>query len=187
MARPRIVLACLAVGLAAAVAGATTLERMDLEQLTSAARVVARVRCLENESRWEGSEIWTFTRFEVLETLKGSAPRTITVRLLGGRVGHWVASVDGVPRFRPGEELYLFLEPTRAGDLSVTSWAQGTFRIQRDRTNGEERVTQDTRGVTVFDPETRRFRAGGVRQVPLEQFRERVREAVERQARARTP
>ena len=68
----------------AAAVQATTLVRMDLDQLTATASTIARVRCLGNEVRVEDGEIWTFTRFEVQETLKGTAPREITVRLLGG-------------------------------------------------------------------------------------------------------
>lgn len=170
--------------LACAAAQATTMLRMDLEQLTAAAGAVARVHCIESESRVEGGEIWTFTRFDVLETLKGSLPPQVTVRLIGGRAGSVVSIVDGVPRFRPGEEAFLFLERTRAGDWSVTSWAQGTFRVRRgdDRT---ERVTQDTSGLSIFDPATRQFRPGGVRNLPVEEFRQRVREAVEREGRGR--
>ena len=180
MMRRRALLVPAVLLLVSASAWATAILQMDLDELTAAANVVARVRCLENETRIEGGEIWTFTRFEVLETLKGSAPREITVRLIGGRFGEFVSTVDGVPRFRPGEEVFLFLELTRAGDLSVTSWVQGTFRVRRDATAGEV-VTQDTGGLTVFDPATRKFRPGSVRNLPLEEFRQRVRAAVERQ------
>lgn len=174
-------LAC--VLLAAAAAQATTLVRMDLNELASAASTIARVRCLGNEARVEGGEIWTFTRFEVQETLKGSAPREITVRLLGGRINGLASTVDGVPRFREGEEAFLFLQPTRSGDLSVTSWVQGTFRIERDHMK-QELVTQDTSGLSVFDPATRQFRAGGIRRLPIEEFRQQVRAAVEKQRRS---
>jgi hypothetical protein len=166
------------------VAQATTLVRMDLDELAASASTIARVRCLGNEVRVEAGEIWTFTRFEVQETLKGNAPREVTVRLIGGRISGFVSTVDGVPRFREGEEAFLFLEPTRAGELSVTSWVQGTFRIERDSMK-QERVTQDTSGLSVFDPATRQFRAGGIRRLPVEEFRQRVRAAVEKQRRNR--
>ena len=166
-------------------AQATTLVRMDLQELAAAASLVARVRCVSSESRWDGEEIWTFTTFDVLETLKGSAPEQITVRLIGGRVGHLISTVDGVPRFRPGEEAVLFLEPTRAGELSVTGWVQGTFRIQRDLHTGRESVTQDTSGLAVFDPATRQFRPGGVRNLPLEEFKQRVAAALAQQGNGR--
>jgi hypothetical protein len=161
---------------AALVAPATTLVQMDLEQLTRAADVVARVRVLSSESRWEGGEIWTFTRVEVGETLKGGAPREIVIRLIGGEVGGLASIVEGVPRFRAGEEAYLFLEPTRPGEMTVTSWVQGTFRVVRDA-EGREAVTQDTGGMLMYDGANGRFRPGGVRQMPLEEFRQRVRAA----------
>ena len=180
-------LAVFAFALGVTALGATTLARMNLDELVGAAEVVARVRCLENESRWENGEIWTFTSFEVVETLKGVAPRLVTVRLLGGRVGHVISAVEGVPRFQPGEEAVLFLERLREGDFSVTSWVQGTFRIRFDAQTGQESVTQDSSGFGVFDPATRRFRPSGVRKMRLEVLKQRVAEALERQLHPRQP
>ena len=187
MTRRRLLSSVLVIPLAALAAGATTLARMSLDELVGTAGVVARVHCLGNESRWEGGEIWTLTSFEVLETLKGVAPRLITVRLLGGQAGQLISTVDGAPRFRPGEEAVLFLERTRAGDFSVTSWVQGTFRIRRDEHTGQESITQDSSAWGVFDPATRKFRAAGIRKLPLEVFKQRVTEALERQRNGRQP
>lgn len=171
----------------APLARATTLQRMTLEELAATAQYLVRVRCLATESRFEEGEIWTFTTFEVLETMKGNLSRRITVRLLGGRAGNLVSTVDGVPRFHPGEELFLFLEPAGPAAYSVTSWAQGTFRIRRDPATGAEFVTQDTSGLVMFDPATRRFHPGGVRNLPAEEFRQRVRTALERLQDRRQP
>jgi hypothetical protein len=165
-------------------AGATTLVHMSLEDMAAAASVVARVRCLGNDARWENGQIWTFTSFEVMETLKGSAPRLITVRLIGGQVAHLRMRVEAVPRFAPGEEAYLFLEPSPLGELTVTSWAQGTFRV-RQVSPKVEMVTQDTGGATIYDPQTKQFRAGGVRNMPVSEFRARLAEAIERAKAAR--
>jgi hypothetical protein len=172
---------------AAALAQATTLERLSLGELVAASNAVARVRCLGRESRWEGGEIWTFTSFEVFETMKGAVPRLITVRLPGGKVGHLVSKVDGVPRFQPGEEAFLFLERTRAGDFAVTTWVQGTFRIHRNAHTGRESVTQDSSAFAVFDPATRQFRPVGIRKLALETFRRHLAEAVERERNGRQP
>jgi hypothetical protein len=168
-------------------AQATTLQRMTLEELTATAPYVVRVRCLAAESRFEEGEIWTLTTFEVLETMKGAIPRRITVRLLGGRAGNLVSTVDGVPRFQPGEELFLFLEPASPSAYSVTSWAQGTFRIRRDPATGAEFVTQDTSGLAMFDPATKQFHPGGVRNLPVEEFRQRIRTALEKLRGRRQP
>lgn len=174
----------LAALLGAGLIQATTLERMSLEQLTAVAERVVRVRCVAVESRFEDGEIWTRAHFLVQETLKGVSTERVTVRLLGGRVGHLTSIVDGVPRFTPGEELFLFLEPGGEGVFAVTSWAQGTFRIRRGA-GGQEFVVQDTSGVVLQDPATGKTRPGGVRNLPVEEFRERVRAAAQALPRGR--
>lgn len=164
----------LAILLAPAAAPATTLLHMSLEQLSRAAAVIVRAHCLENFTAWEGGEIWTFTSFDVQEVWSGSAPNKITVRLLGGRVADVTSTVSGVPHFRPGEEVVLFLEPTPRGDFSIVSWQQGAFRIRRAPHLAEETVTQDTAAFATFDPTTRQFQAAGIRNLPLATFRAHV-------------
>jgi hypothetical protein len=153
---------------------ATTLKRMSVADLSRAAHVVIRARCVTNSTRWDAGEIWTFTTFDVEETWKGSAPAQITVRLLGGSAGNFTSTVSGVPRFSPGEEVILFLERTPAQDYSIVSWMQGTFRIAHNSTTGEESVTQDTAAFPVFDPASRNFEATGIRKMPVSAFRSLV-------------
>ncbi len=168
-----------------ATARGTTFARISVGQMTEAAPLVARVRCLGNTAKWEGGEIWTITSFAVLEVWKGSAPPQIAVRLIGGQVGHLISSVAGVPRFQPGEEAILFLIPIHEAEFTVTGWMQGTFRIRRDLRAGIEWVTQDTAGMAVFDPRTRQFESSGIRGLALERLRERV--AAEMNAAGRKP
>jgi hypothetical protein len=165
----------------AAVPG-TTLERMPLERMAGLARVIVRARCVSNSTAWDAGEIWTFTSFDVAEAWKGSAPERVTVRLLGGTVGPLTSRVSGVPRFRAGEEVILFLEPTARRDFTVVSWQQGTFRVGRDPRSGAEIVTQDTAAFETFDAQTRQFKASGIRNLPLEAFRAQVQAAVAGQA-----
>jgi len=157
---------------------ATTLERMSLEKLTQTAPIIVRAQCRENSAAWDAGEIWTSTSFEVEQVWKGSAPPHITVRLLGGRAGNLTSTVSGIPRFRPGEEVVLFLEPAFRRALSVVSWQQGAFRIRRDAFADRETVTQDTASFPTFDPVTRRFEPTGIRQMPLETFRVQVEAAL---------
>jgi len=174
---------CATISLAALVtiaSQATTLAQMDLAQLAHAAQVVARVRCVGSESHRDSGHIWTFTRFSVVEAMQGSPDATLLVRLPGGRDGHTIESVDGVPRFLPGEETILFLERTRTGEWSVTAWGEGTFRIWRDARTGLESVTQDSSRLPVFDRATRTFRAQGIVRMPMSDFRERLAAAIER-------
>jgi hypothetical protein len=159
---------------------ATTLARLSLDQLAAGSDAVARVRCAGAESRWENGSIWTVTAFDVVETEKGSLPPEITVRLPGGRVGHLTATVAGTPKFNPGDEAVVFLEGSGAGEFTVAGWVEGTFRIARDpRTRGET-VTQDSSAFAVFDTATRKFRAEGIRRMPMAEFRARIAAAIAR-------
>jgi hypothetical protein len=68
----------------------------------------SRLRCLSSESAWDGGEIWTETRFEVVERNKGLLGGIVTVRMMGGRAGNFYSRVDGVPVFRAGERCICF-------------------------------------------------------------------------------
>jgi hypothetical protein len=166
----------------AAVPGsATTLERMSVAKMTRAAELVVRAQCIGNSAAWDGGEIWTFTSFTVEDSWKGApsgAAQQLTVRLLGGSVGNLSSTVSGVPRFRPGEEVILFLQSTARGDYSIVSWVQGTFRIHRDARSGAELVVQDTAAFDTYDPATRQFDAEGIRNLPVGTLRLRVQSAL---------
>lgn len=156
------------------IAHATTLMHMSIAKMSQTAPVIVRARCLGNATSWDTGDIWTFTSFSVEETWKGTAPQEIIVRLLGGSVGSITSNVSGIPHFRPGEEVILFLEPTPRGDFSVVSWQQGTFRIHRDSVAGRETVTQDTASFATFDPATHQFQTAGARNLPLDALRAQV-------------
>jgi hypothetical protein len=168
--------------LTAIAANATTFGRLAFDELTQQATAVARLRCLGAESRWENGEIWTETRFEVLERNKGSLPGIVTVRMMGGRAGHFHSRVEGVPAFHAGEEVYLFLWARTGEPYRVLGWSQGTFRIVRDAQSGLEMVTQDSAAEPIFDPRTREFRKGGIRNLPVAIFQLKLRRALEREA-----
>ena len=159
---------------------ATTLARLSLGQLAAGSDAVARARCVRAESRWENGSIWTVATFDVVETVKGNLPGKITVRLPGGRVGHMTATVDGTPKFNPGDEAVVFLERSRAGGFTVAGWVEGTFRISHDPRTGSETVTQDSSAFALFDTATRAFRTEGIRRMPIEEFRARIAAAVAR-------
>ncbi len=157
---------------------ATTLVRLSLTQMSRASQEILRAQCLSNTTGWDEGEIWTFTTFRVEETWHGDATGQIVVRLLGGRTGQLTSIVEGVPRFRPGEEAVLFLQRTSRGDFSIVSWEQGTFRIRRDPASGEDTVTQDTALIEIFDSASRRFVVSGIRAMPIARFRAQIETAL---------
>ena len=166
-------------GLTAAFANATTLARLNFNDLAQQSSAVARLRCLGSEFHWDRGELWTETRFEVLERNKGLLSGIVTVRTIGGVSGHLHSQVDGVPIFRPGEEVYLFLWERPGEPFRVLGWAQGTFRVARNADSGVETVTQDSANAPIFDPRTRTFRHGGIRNIPVAIFQLKLRRALE--------
>ncbi len=105
------------------------------------------------ESRWENGSIWTMTTFDVVETMKGNLPAQIAVRLPGGRVGHLISTVDGTPKFSPGNETVVFLQQSPAGGFTVAGWVAGKFpnfarsaNRRRNRDAGFQRLRGFRRG-----------------------------------------
>src|SRR5258708_15830846 len=166
-------------GLTAAFANATTLARLNFNDLAQQSSAVARLRCLGSEFHWDRGELWTETRFEVLERNKGLLPGIVTVRTIGGVSGHLHSQVDVVPIFRAGEEVYLFLWERPGEPYRVFGWAQGTFLMSRTEQSGVETVTQDSALAPIFDPRTRTFRHGGIRKLPVAIFQLKLRKALE--------
>jgi hypothetical protein len=175
------------IALAAAVANSTTLARMSFDELAQKSSAVARLRCQSSKSYWDGGELWTDASFEVVERNKGLLGASVTVRMLGGRADGFTSRVDGVPAFRAGEEVYLFLWG-KAGELyRVLGWSQGTFRIIRDARTGTEKITQESSSAN-FDERTRQFHAdvqgGVIRGMAVRAFQEKLRQAIGRGAAA---
>jgi hypothetical protein len=166
--------------LVALTARASSIARMSVEQMTRSSSLIVHATCVSSATRWQDGEIWTVTLFSPDEVWKGSAPGAIEVRLLGGTAGNVTSTVEGVPHFRQGEEVVLFLEPTRYGDFSIVSWTQGTFRVSRNERTEQKFVTQDTAAYRT----TSNLLAGpmpsgiGVVRMPLETLRARVEGAV---------
>jgi len=153
---------------------ATTLARLDVGQMTAHAAGVIRARCVAVATRADARGVWTLSTFERHENWKGSLPPHIVVRLPGGAAGGRRETVEGVPRFAPGEEVVLFLEPLSTGEWTITGWALGSYRIRRDRPNGLERAVPDAGGMRVLDPKSGEFRTEPGGAISVAQLRAEV-------------
>lgn len=162
-------------------AESTTLAQLSLDQLVNSAHAVVRAKAISNERLWHDGEIWTVTTFLVIENWKGSSTPEIAVWMIGGQMGRIMSFVPGAPRFRPGEETVLFLEPTRTGEMSITAWGEGTFRVHFDARTGESFATQDTAIAPEYEPATHSFQHSGIRNWPLAVLKMRVLEATSAQ------
>ena len=121
-------------------ATATTIRRLDFEQLVAESELIVHARVVGSRSYIMPSRGWilTETRIEVLGTVKGSPARFISVTELGGEVGDTGMMVPGTARFKQGEEAVVFLKNV-AGMWRTSGLIQGKFPIVEQR--GEKMVT----------------------------------------------
>ncbi len=138
-------------------AWSTTVVPMSVERLTQASTNVVEARAVEAWSQWDSNRnlIHTYTRFQVMRSLKGSAPTEIVVKQLGGTAGGYTQVVAGVRGWTRGEDAVLFLHPSEANDgtFVVSGLMQGDFRAFHAAT-GEVRVSNGVPQVSTFNPAT---------------------------------
>lgn len=145
-----------------AVAGATTAYALDFEAMSSISEriVVARVSSVFTEAGITPRKIETVIQLEVKECLKGPCDPTLELRQLGGSYqfsdGTFTQKVAGLPSFRAGERVVLFLERTDTNRLVVTGLAQGKFTLVGLEDDGL--LVRDLRGLNLLPPTEKFFR-----------------------------
>ena len=128
-------LALFGTGLRVQEAHATLARGLTLEELVrqTAQGVVATP--LEAHCEWatfgRTEVIVTETRVRVEETLVGTAPSELLVRVLGGSIGDDGVRVDGQAELRLGKPAVLFLTPPAADRAFVVGAAQGHYPLRQ--------------------------------------------------------
>ena len=171
--------ACLVIAFASLIS-ATTVIPASVEKLTRDSSHVVEAVAAESWSRWNPQHnfIYTYTRFQVTASLKGTPPSNLIVKQLGGSAEGYTEKVAGVRGWGPGERAVLFLRPSIEGDGSfeVTGLMQGNFRVRTSST-GESLVSNGVQGVSSYQASSggvTTFRASGML---LQELESRVRQA----------
>lgn len=169
----------------ASVAAATTLLAQDVASLTRASSAVVRGTVTASKARWsgDGARIFTETTLQVAERWKGEAPASLVIEQPGGEVGEVGQLVHGVARFRPGEDVVVFLE-ARGPRYLVTGMLQGKFVVERSSDGKAAFARQELAGEALFlDPVTRQ----PVQPVPTVTLLDELRAQVLKAAGAQAP
>ena len=116
----------------ASAVSATAFQPTSDRQLTdrSDAVVVATVRDAVAHLRADGYVVTDY-RFEIEETLKGSAAGTITVSEIGGKTSQRFTFISDSAVYAPGERVLVFLKKRTDGTYFTTSMAMGKFSFTR--------------------------------------------------------
>lgn len=125
---------------------ATTVQKLSLQELTKKSDSIVMARVDDAVASWDAGhkEIYTYITLNVLQGVKGNkGATTITLRQLGGTVDNIASIVPGMPSFRKGEEVVVFLtQKDAAGYPWVMGLEQGKYSVSTGK-NGVKMVRND--------------------------------------------
>jgi hypothetical protein len=133
-------------------ASATTVLKMSLKDLATKSSAVVVAKVEDQVARYDtDKEIYTYVTLRVLDSVKGSKKDDlITIRQLGGQIDNIASVVPGMPTFKKGDEVVLFLsQKDKAGYPWVMGLQQGKYLIHEDE-NGTKRVRNELDGTTLM-------------------------------------
>jgi hypothetical protein len=134
--------------------GATTLERLSMDQMIAQSTYIVRARVQGGAGVLSNRTIYTKYSLQVTEQLKGSSAQTLQVLVPGGSANGLSQSVAGSPKLIPNSEMVLFLWQSPKGLIHVIGMQQGAFDIQKDAT-GTQFITRNAISeATILDKTT---------------------------------
>jgi hypothetical protein len=182
----RVLCGVMAVAIAASLAApasATTLKRMDVEDLVAANETVLVGQVLDARSYWNKDKTFILTdvRVSVNEVVKGNLQdQEITVTLMGGRVGDLTTLIIGGAELLPGKSYLLFLNeeslPGKARVQTVRDHCQGAFDLVIGKDGGLHAVSQANRHPLVPDALGYIDAPGGVQGTPFNAMIQSIRD-----------
>ena len=171
--RRPIVLALAALALlSASYAAATTVQKMSLRDLAKNSDAIVLARVEDETARYDANkEIYTYITVRVLDPVKGpKKDDVITIRQLGGTVDKIASIVPGMPTFKKGEEVVLFLTgKDGAGYPWVMGLQQGKYSVTADE-KGEKHVRNEIDGLVLVAPGGKASEAEAGKAQPLQAF-----------------
>jgi hypothetical protein len=134
--------AAAAVFLLPAPSQATTLLKMSIEEMSVEADAVITGEVTGVQSAWRSDQttIDTTTTVKVAECIAGPCTDEMKLMHRGGTVGDNTLYIPGMPQFKQGQNVLLFLRKDpegRQGVWAVFGMCQGMFVIEKDAKDGK--------------------------------------------------
>jgi hypothetical protein len=116
----------------AASLGATTLQKLGLDEMIHQSTGILRAKVTGSRAALvgSGSDIYTYYQLNVLESLKGETRPEIAVP--GGAAGGHRQVIAGAPELTTGREYVLFYWTSRSGLTQLLGLSQGLFSERAD-------------------------------------------------------
>ena len=131
----------------AQVAQATTLLRMDLDDLTAESHAIVYGKIVASRAEWNNnhSMINTYYTVEATQYLKGNLGASFELQEPGGERDGLMVRVPSVPVFAVGEEAVLFVWTDPKGRHQVIGFEQGALKVRANSETGEKTVDRAIR------------------------------------------
>jgi hypothetical protein len=139
----RSILACLTFIATPDNLSATTVLPLDLDSLVKQSWAIAQVTVgnLQSFSIGTPGPIATRVTFVIQKVYKGQVSGSVETDFLGGAIGTRGMSIQGMPQFKQGQRLILFLaNPTDKRVSGTIGLDEGVLRIVHDPQTGSDRV-----------------------------------------------
>src|SRR5438477_3029835 len=125
-------------------AGATTVVPPTFEEMADRADLVFVGKVIDSKAEWRvagtNQVIFTYVEFRTEEILKGTAAASVRLRFLGGTVGGTTLEVGGVPQFKAGDRVLLFVEGNGVQFCPLVGVYHGKFGVRRDAKSSRDIV-----------------------------------------------
>ncbi len=145
-------LVCLVLTLFASTGHATLIRILSFDDLTLASDLVIDGTVLKSEPHWTPDHQGVYTDIDVLvaDPVVGQATvgRVLTIRQAGGELDGMAFTFVGMPVFKPGERVLLFLQEIQ-GLRIVVGLKQGKLPITRDPKTGALTARRDLSDLAV--------------------------------------
>jgi hypothetical protein len=116
--------------------GFSSQQPITLQEKTANADLIVVGKVTDVQCRWDEPKtlIHTYVSVSIEEIVKGQSPNDkITITMPGGEVGNLIAAMPGMPSFRKGERVLLFLIRDRySDDLYLVHGVHGKDSIMPD-------------------------------------------------------
>jgi hypothetical protein len=100
---------------------------------------------------------------------------TVTLKMVGGKVGHEILDVPGLPTLSKGADYVLFLEK-RGSKYDIYGANQGCMKVVKDASNTQMVVPCENRYFNSIYIDQAGGETGSLKNVPLEKFVEKIKD-----------
>jgi hypothetical protein len=126
---------------------ATTLSRMNLDDLTAESPDIVYGKIIASRVEWDQGHttIQTVYTVQPYDYLKGQLGSTFELEEIGGELDGWRVYVPGVPVFSVGDEEVLFVWTDHRGRHQVIGYEQGAIAVRSDSSTGQRLASRAVR------------------------------------------